>query len=203
MRWRADEEKIDFPFDNQTRYTCSIMRLNIIYTWSRYFVAYLLLVFLSPVVSAIQETGEHQETHINRSWWGNINLITFLRPRKLIICSARLCRFFISWRRWWWYGWDDAVGHDDEHFPQFNFMSFQSTCHGYRDEKTSTRGLVYRDGVQSFKFRGPISSIPRDLVNLSVAQIQPQFVHAISLAWPGWAHRSLADCLQPKNIPIA
>lgn len=35
---RADEEKIDFPFDNQTRYTCSIMRLNIIYTWSRYFV---------------------------------------------------------------------------------------------------------------------------------------------------------------------
>lgn len=24
-----------------------------------------------------------------------------------------------------------------------------------------------------------------DLVNLSVAQIQPQFVHAISLAWPG------------------
>lgn len=25
-------EKIDFPFDNQTRYTCSIMRLNIIYT---------------------------------------------------------------------------------------------------------------------------------------------------------------------------
>lgn len=121
-----------FSFDNQTRYTCSIMRLNIIYTcvWCgpppatvRYF--YLLLFWRTL------------RTHINRSWWGKINLITFLRARKLIICSARGKRLSLtlhlqrSRRR----------RRVDEAEDMSDFMSFQSTfrgdCWGYA--KTTRR----------------------------------------------------------------
>lgn len=67
-----EEVKIDFPFDNQRRYTCSIMRLNIIYTCVRCgpTTLWYVAVFLSPVVPAVltrdKTAASRRRTSIDR-----------------------------------------------------------------------------------------------------------------------------------------
>lgn len=70
--YETEEEKIDFPIDNQTRYICSIMRLNIIYACVSCAACYFVVprtarVFLTSVVLPIPpKPARKRTTYINR-----------------------------------------------------------------------------------------------------------------------------------------
>lgn len=146
---------------------------------------------------AKRQASTRRRTSIDRDG-GNINLITFLRARKLIICSAgaltllHLLAVVVIWMGWC------CWGYDDEHFPQFNFMSFQSTSEDnweYVNKWETVCKVLYLE----------TTSLPKSCQSISFTSSPSKFTtmqeDAIlinDLKMSSSSHRSLSHCRNPS-----